>query len=100
MTRKELFEELGGFDTRYEEDLFDADFCIRLMMRNQASVICPSAEVILNTDQTEWSENLLNPADRTGFREKWHALIEKGDPYFNPNLDLNRSDYALKGQYI
>lgn len=100
MTRKELFEKLGGFDTRYEEDLFDADFCIRLMMRNQASVICPSAEVILNTDQTEWSENLLNPADRTGFREKWHALIEKGDPYFNPNLDLNRSDYALKGQYI
>ena len=100
MTRTELFEELGGFDAHFKEDLFDADYGIRLLSREKASVICPLAEVILDTDKTVWSEESLNPADREYFREKWRALTEKGDPYFNPNLDLNRSDYALKGQYI
>ena len=30
------------------------------------------------------------------FREKWKAELEAGDPYYNPNFSLDRSDYALK----
>ena len=30
------------------------------------------------------------------FREKWKAELEAGDPYYNPNFSLDRSDYALR----
>ncbi|MGN0395011.1 MAG: hypothetical protein ACI4EF_06580, partial [Coprococcus sp.] len=30
------------------------------------------------------------------FRNKWKKVIEKGDPYYNPNFSLDHSDYSLK----
>ena len=30
------------------------------------------------------------------FREVWKELLEKGDPYYNPNFTLDRSDFSLK----
>ncbi len=30
------------------------------------------------------------------FRERWKELLEQGDPYYNPNFSLDRSDFALK----
>jgi O-antigen biosynthesis protein len=30
------------------------------------------------------------------FREKWKKELEAGDPYYNANFSLDRSDYALK----
>ena len=32
------------------------------------------------------------------FRTKWKEVIEKGDPYYNPNFTLDRSDFSLKVQ--
>ena len=30
------------------------------------------------------------------FREKWKTVLEKGDPYYNPNFSLDYSDYSLR----
>ena len=30
------------------------------------------------------------------FRTKWKEVIDRGDPYYNPNFSLNYSDYSLK----
>ena len=30
------------------------------------------------------------------FREKWKEALSAGDPYYNPNFSLDRSDFALK----
>ena len=30
------------------------------------------------------------------FREKWRAELEAGDPYFNPNFSLDKSDFSLR----
>jgi len=29
------------------------------------------------------------------FREKWKEELEKGDPYYNVNFSLDRSDYSV-----
>ena len=29
-------------------------------------------------------------------KKKWKAELEAGDPYYNPNFSLDRSDYALR----
>jgi hypothetical protein len=30
------------------------------------------------------------------FRSKWKQILEEGDPYYNINFSLDRSDYSLK----
>ena len=30
------------------------------------------------------------------FRAKWKEALEKGDPYYNVNFSLDRSDFSLK----
>ena len=30
------------------------------------------------------------------FKERWKKELEEGDPYFNPNFDLMRDDFAVK----
>ena len=30
------------------------------------------------------------------FREKWKEVLAKGDPYYNPNFSLDRSDFSLR----
>ena len=45
-------------------------------------------------DQGEKAERYNKESEH--FREKWKAELEAGDPYYNPNFSLDRSDYALK----
>lgn len=30
------------------------------------------------------------------FADKWPEILEKGDPYYNPNLTLRKSNFALR----
>jgi hypothetical protein len=30
------------------------------------------------------------------FRNRWRKILDEGDPYYNPNFSLDRSDYSLK----
>ena len=30
------------------------------------------------------------------FKEKWKEVLEKGDPYYNPNFSLDHSNFTLK----
>ena len=30
------------------------------------------------------------------FRRKWKEVLKAGDPYYNPNFSLDRSDFALR----
>ena len=30
------------------------------------------------------------------FKNKWKDVLEKGDPYYNVNFSLDRSDFSLK----
>ena len=30
------------------------------------------------------------------FEEKWPEILENGDPFYNPNLTLDREDFSLR----
>ena len=34
--------------------------------------------------------------DRMLLLDQWEEVIERGDPYYNPNLDLERGDYSRR----
>jgi len=101
MVKKHLFIEVGGLDTGFEISLNDVDFCLKLRKKGYLNVFTPFAELYHFEsisrgldDQGEKAQRYNKESER--FREKWKEVLEKGDPYYNVNFSLDRSDYSLK----
>lgn len=101
MVSKELFEHVGGLDENFAVSLNDVDFCIKLRQAGYLNVFTPFAELYHFEsisrgldDQGEKAKRYNEESAR--FREKWREVLEKGDPYYNPNFSLDRSDFSLK----
>ena len=101
LVKKKLFEEVGGLDESFAISLNDVDFCLKLREKGLLNVFTPFAELYHFEsvsrgldDQGEKAACYNDESER--FREKWKEVLEKGDPYYNPNFSLDRSDFALK----
>jgi len=101
MVKKELFELVGGLEESFAISLNDVDFCLKLREKGYLNVWTPFAELYHYEsisrgldDQGEKAERYNRESEQ--FRKKWKKVLEKGDPYYNPNFSLDRSDFALK----
>lgn len=101
MMRKSLYEELGGLDESFAVSLNDVDLCVRAWKAGYVNVFTPFAELYHYEsvsrgldDQGEKAQRYNREAE--AFRNKWKDLLAKGDPYYNPNFSLDRSDFALR----
>lgn len=101
LVRKALYEEVGGLDCSFAVSLNDVDFCLKLRQKGYLNVFTPFAELYHYEsvsrgmdDQGEKAKRYQRESDR--FREKWKEVLKKGDPYYNPNFSLDRSDFSLK----
>lgn len=101
MVKKSLYEAVGGLDESFAVSLNDVDFCLKLRQRGLLNVFTPFAELYHYEsvsrgadDEGENAERYNRESER--FREKWKKELEAGDPYYNPNLSLDRSDFALR----
>ncbi len=103
MVKKSLYEAVGGLDEGFAVSLNDVDFCLKLRERGLLNVFTPFAELF---HYESVSRGLDDGGERAArydreserFREKWREVIERGDPYYNPNFSLDRSDFSLKVQ--
>ncbi len=106
MVKKSIYEEVGGLDETFEVSLNDVDFCLKCREKSYLNVFTPFAELYhyesasRGSDVTDASSDNAKRYDRESehFRTKWKEVLEKGDPYYNPNFTLDRSDYSLKVQ--
>ncbi len=101
MIKKELYEELGGLDEDFAIALNDVDFCLRLREKGLLNIWNPYCELYHYESVSRGMDNQGEKARRYDresalFREKWKKQLADGDPYYNPNFSLDRSDYALK----
>ena len=101
MVKKSLYEEVGGLDESFAISLNDVDFCLKLREKGLLNVFTPFCELFHFEstsrgldDQGEKAERYNKESER--FREKWKAVLEAGDPYYNPNFSLDKSDFSLK----
>ena len=83
-TRRDVFEELGGFDASYTRSFADVDYCLRARLAGYWIVYTPYAEVRRTIERPP-----LDEADERTFRARWipEALP---DPFYNPNLSLEQ----------
>ena len=103
MIKKKIYDELGGLDESFAVSLNDVDFCLRIREAGYLNVFTPFAELYHYESASRGSDTEGERAERYNeeserFREKWRKMLESGDPYYNPNFSLDRSDFALKIQ--
>ncbi len=102
MVSRAKFEEVGGFDESFAVALNDVDFCLKLREKGYLNVWNPYCELYHYESASRGSDvQDAEKAERYNqesahFREKWAEVLAKGDPYYNPNFSLDRSDYSLK----
>ena len=94
MIRKSLFEEIGGFNEHFFTAYQDVDLCLRLRARG-LRVICTPEALLLHHESVS-RQSFYDMIDRMLLLDQWEEVIERGDPYYNPNLDLERGDYSLR----
>ena len=101
LVKKALYEEAGGLDESFAVSLNDVDFCLKLRRLGYLNVFTPFAEAYhyesasRGSDMTGEAATRYN-AESARFREKWKAELEAGDPYYNPNFSLDKSDFSLR----
>ena len=91
-TRRDVFEQLEGFDETLGVDLNDVDFCLRAGEAGLRTVYEPMAEL---THYESPSRGTAGGAgDIVKFIDRWTDYISAGDPYFNEHL--TRTDASCR----
>jgi len=101
MMRKDIFNEVEGFDERYPLALSDIDICLKVREKGYLVVWTPYAELYHYESKSRGYEDTPEKQERFKkeielFKKKWGHILEKGDPYYNPNLTLDREDFSIK----
>ncbi|AWB09765.1 Glycosyltransferase, GT2 family [Thermodesulfobium acidiphilum] len=99
MMRKDVFNEVGGFDEEYPLVFNDVDICLKVRGKGYLVVWTPYAELYHHESKTRGFEDTPEKQERFKkeielFKKKWGYILENCDPYYNPNLTLEREDFS------
>jgi GT2 family glycosyltransferase len=100
MVSRAKYDEVGGLDEGFAVSLNDVDFCLKLRDKGYLNVFTPFAELFHYESLSRGLDLEGKNAERyekesEHFRTKWKEVLDKGDPYYNPNFSLDRSDFSL-----
>jgi len=91
MTKRSVFEEVGGLDEKLTVALNDVDYCMKVVQTGRLVVYTPYAQLYHNESVTRGLEDSPEKRERFAqeqrlFEQKWGEQIKEGDPYYNINL--------------
>ena len=91
MTRRDVFEDLDGFDKDFAVAFNDIDYCLRVREKGLLVVFEPRAELYhyesITRGYDALSRNVTRFSGEKGlFMYRWPRYFPKGDPFFNPNF--------------
>ena len=101
MIPTKVFEEVGGLDEKFQVAFNDVDMCMRIREKGYLITFTPYAEMYHYESKSRGREDTPAKVKRFNsevdrFKERWGEFLEKGDPYYNPNLTLNYEDFSFK----
>jgi len=98
LTRREIFEKLGGFEEAHAVVNNDVDYCMRAWRSGLWNVYTPHAKLIHHEMMTRGE--LGDAYDSKSFAMAWRDAFLKGDPFFNPNLSRVHEDVRLEREPV
>lgn len=101
MSKKSLFNKAGGFSEDLAVAFNDIDYCMKIRSLNKLVVYAPYALFYHYESKSRGLEDTPEKVERFNreikkFSEKWPDILREGDPYYNPNLTLRKSNFALR----
>lgn len=101
MVRRDVFEKLNGLDETFKVAFNDIDFCLRIRRLGLLIVYDAWARFHHYESKSRGLEDTAEKKERfrrevTHLQQNWGDILSKGDPYYNPNLSLERQDFSLK----
>ena len=98
MIRTSVYHELGGLDEAFIAAFHDVDLCLRAREKGYLNIFTPYCELYYYDTRSCAGDNtsLKYKKELELFRRKWKKVVENGDPYYNPNASLDRSDYTIE----
>jgi len=88
MVRREVFNQVNGYDETYRLAFGDIDFCLKVFEKGYLNVYSPFARLLHFEGSTRGYETPIDDT-RKGYARLETYLIN-GDPYFSPNLTNSR----------
>lgn len=101
MTKKSVFAQVGGLTEALKVAFNDIDYCLKVRALGKLVVYNPYAELYHYESKSRGLEDTPEKVARfqreiAAFQERWPEILRDGDPYFNPNLSLDKADFSLK----
>ncbi len=100
MIKKTVFDEVDGFDEGFAVAFNDVDLCLKIRRAGYLIVYNPYAELSHYESKSRGYEDTEEKVRRFNseidlFKRKWREFLEQGDPYYSPNLTLDKCDFSL-----
>ncbi len=100
LTKTEVFHEVGMFDETLKVAFNDIDYCLKVRSTGRLVVYNPKAQMYHYESKSRGYEDTPEKQERFAsevarFKEKWSDILSSGDPYYNPNLTLEKADMSL-----
>lgn len=101
MIPRHVWDEVGGLDESFAVAFNDVDMCMRIRKAGYLIVWTPYAELYHYEFKSRGLEDTPEKKKRfegevKRFQERWKDELAAGDPYYNPNLSLDREDFSLR----
>ena len=98
MVRRDVFEQVGGYNEEFAVGFNDADFCLRVWEAGYRTIFTPYAELyhyeFTSRGREEANEEKLLrwKREQALFMQRWPEFFLNGDPWLGPNLS-DESEY-------
>ena len=98
LTKKSVFEEVGGLSEDLAVAFNDVDYCLKLRKAGKLIVYTPFSEWYHYESKSRGYENTPEKlarleAETDVFMSRWKSVVDGGDPYYNPNFSHKAADY-------
>lgn len=100
LTKKSLFEKVGGFDEQFKVACNDVDYCLKLRKKDKLIIFNAFSEWYHYESKSRGYEDTIEKITRfedevSRFQKKWSEILEKGDPFYNPNFAIDQAPFTL-----
>lgn len=101
MSKRSVFDAAGGFTEELAVAFNDIDYCMKVRAQEKLVVYAPYAVLHHYESKSRGLEDTPEKVARFNreiaiFARRWPEILKNGDPYYNPNLTLRKSNFALR----
>jgi tetratricopeptide (TPR) repeat protein len=97
--RRELFEQVGGFDESLAVAYNDVDLCLKIQQLGYRNLYLPHVQLYHHESKSRGAEDTVEKQQRFKLEQdliqkRWRKELQR-DPCYSPHLTLEREDYSL-----